>query len=102
MNAVVNTPPTCNVKIDKDQYYATDVNKYILDSGYVIPIIALIVGAMTLFYVFYKASDERNVFLAIPLFSAIICLVFGSIQIDNYREAQNKTKDTGRNCRPSS
>jgi hypothetical protein len=92
---------TCNVKIGKDQYYAGEVNKYIIDNGFIIPVIALIIGALTLFYVFYKRSEESSVYLLIPLFSSIICLIFGSIQVDNYREAVNKTKETGRNCRPS-
>lgn len=90
----------CNVKIGNQQYYASSVNKYIIENNEIIPIIALIVGSLTLLYVLYKASDDRSLLLIIPFLAGVVCLVFGSIYVDNYREAVSKTKEEGKNCKP--
>lgn len=98
MNSISNP---CNVKVGKDQFYANEEDKYVINDRSEMAIIALVCGILNILYTMKKASEERSFSLIIPLFSGLFLVVLGSIQLKRYLDAVNDVKGYGRNCRSS-
>ena len=97
----MNSINTCNVKIGNDSFYAKEEDKYVINERPDISITLLVSGILTIFYILKKASEDRSILLIVPLFSGLLCIVIGSMQLKKYRDAVNDVKGYGRNCRSS-
>lgn len=92
----------CNVQIGNDPYYANEEDKYtIIKERYDIAITAIVIGLLSLIYTLKQAYTQQSIFILLPFSSGLLCVILGSIQLNNYMEAVNNVKGYGKYCQRS-